>query len=339
MLKELFASCLMLHACAINNFNSVPSDPVDSCDINIVQDLELQPNNAISMNQIHGLYNFKQEIDYSELPQNSIINFNFPLDGSTSPYLGYYVPFYYNTNLYYLTGIRFSFNNYISPTCGLEFDYYDYDGHLDSIYYLITEGDINDVLPAGYLDIFFNVLPTYSLDSTKLSLFNSLFTHDDNEYVVSYNGYYSFFTTGGFSLSQNVDIGGSINAGVNGIYFSYSVYPQGNVYYTSYEYYDTLTQRYLVTGDAFTPVTNLIINGKMTYASYVALSNVGVFAYVRDSSYDNTDFHDLLFTIMDTPVYLISRLFNFELFGMNLFIAFSGLLTLAVVIMIIRKIW
>lgn len=73
--------------------------------------------------------------------------------------------------------------------------------------------------------------------------------------------------------------------------------------------------------------------------TYNELSQIGVFSYVRDTQYDDTDFHDLLFTIMDTPIYFFSRLFDFQFFGVNLYIALSGLITLAIVVIIIRKIW
>lgn len=58
--------------------------------------------------------------------------------------------------------------------------------------------------------------------------------------------------------------------------------------------------------------------------------------YTEGSGSDNT-FVGMIFAIADIPIHIISSIFGFELFGINLFVALCSILSLLMVIWVIRK--
>lgn len=60
--------------------------------------------------------------------------------------------------------------------------------------------------------------------------------------------------------------------------------------------------------------------------------------YYAGISLSGNDFHSLFNAIADTPILMIRSLFNFDLFGMNVFVAIMTMLTGIVVIYVVKKV-
>lgn len=83
-------------------------------------------------------------------------------------------------------------------------------------------------------------------------------------------------------------------------------------------------------------IGNIHITGLLPKYVRNALESYGIFQYVNDTP--PTTWYEMILSTMDAPIYYLRQLLSFELFGINLFIAFSGLMTLLVVIFVIKKV-
>lgn len=353
MILELIATGLLAYGVASNSVNRVYGNSNDSNDNHIVEKLDLPRNNAFS-NSVFGAYNWRDEFDwqdiYDSMPVNQIFTYEF--DASTS---NYYVPIWCNVfnqanssySYAYLQKIELSYrdDNTYDDDAVFTLYFYDYDGDTYNYTFTLWSG-----VPSTQQELIINFRQSYTFNDIYHHVFDIFFTSDDNTWVTSYNGYYNFANTttlfnAPFGVYGSIAFNNTITFGMSNTFVtqSNSGYANHNVWFDSY---DNTTLSYGVTRyyypfDRNSVVSsNLLFNNvKMSKTSYNYLGLVGIFSYQRDSSYDDTDFHDLLFGVMDSSLFMLSRLLNFDLFGMNLFVAFSGLLTLAVVIVVIRKIW
>lgn len=75
-------------------------------------------------------------------------------------------------------------------------------------------------------------------------------------------------------------------------------------------------------------------NSYITVSVYNLLSSYGVFSFV-DVNQDAT-LRDMFFSFVDVPIYTLSSLLSFELFGLDLFIALGSLLLVLLVFKIIK---
>ena len=70
---------------------------------------------------------------------------------------------------------------------------------------------------------------------------------------------------------------------------------------------------------------------------YNMLGTKGTFSYVQPQLPSDFSFRDFFFGIADTPLYYAWSLLNWDLFGLNLFVDFCGLCTLALIVFVIKK--
>lgn len=249
----------------------------------------------------------------------------------------------WGSHYYYLTEIEIYLD---ANNVELYLDYYDVysTGHIELDF--SNEDTLAD-FNSGYRDVILQFSNQYILHDDLAVVFDIFFTKEDNVYVKSYDGYYSFLNNL-TDINNNFFVHGSINfnnklsrymtnctdgmLGGNTSSFVCSYFDVIYLYYIPSVYSLPLNKNDVTSNQL------LLSNCKMSLNSYNTLSQVGSFTYVRDNSYDNTNFHDLIFTLMDSPIYMLSRLLSFELFGMNLFIALCGLLTLILIVALIKKI-
>ena len=302
---------------------------------------------AVTNNQatyVNGSYNFKDSFDFDtddfDLSDYEIV---FEDIGSVKSYLNPMSFYDGGGHFYYVYKINFNVN-YVS-TITLTFYYYDVYSSSSFSFSIIDDSLITD-LDSDYSDLIINFRNTYILDGDEAKLFNYCFTREDNALTTTYNGYYSFsnnlssinnwfFISGAISFNNRVynvftnkgdGVVGSSAVAVCGSYFNIE---QNQYYMQSFGL--PFDRNYVSSNNV------LMSNAKMTKYSYNNLTNVGVFAYQHDPTYDDADWKDLLFSVMDSPIYMISRLLNFEIFGINLYIALAGLLTIVVIVFCVRK--
>ena len=339
MFKTLFATLLLSTSIAT---------PTLKADV-------LQLKKAINVDsQIYGSYNlvdsFDDLFDYfneHHADDDFPTTFTWTINDSSFQSL---VPICFNDSQFkaysgYLKNISFDFEyGYLGDDTYVRlYGYYDTLMASEFFEFYIYEGmSLSDVdCPA----MIFSSYDIYFLDDIEMQLFNYIFTHDDNSYTTTYNGYYTFtsnsltfdriFVTGNTLFSQSLYFGFDNWFYPNDnkeLLFNYYNVENGGMSFTYFDYP-------FVDNQVNTSSNLLISNGKMTKSCYSYMSSVGIFAYVHDNTYDNATFKDLLFSIMDSPLYMITQLLSFELFGVNMFVALTGLLTIIVLLILIRKFW
>lgn len=323
MLKTLFATSLLLFSCSSGSLkHDVLDQPYQS------NKRELLGNSLIS-----GGYNWRNSFVEPESYENESFSIYFDL-GQSSPYANCV-----SNKFAYINKLEF---NYISSGdyYQIVFYYYPSGNHIDDIssftFGLYMDEEINDVT-SNYRDLIFYNRGTFYVTDNQFKIFNSYFTSQDNIFVTTYNGYYSFdysvntftqfFQIYGiiygdlyyYSMSNVTTAEG--NTQLNATLYSF----ENQYYYTNLIFKNGLPQNLNFTGV------------KMTRSTYSYLGQIGVFNYVRDTTHDNDTFKDLLFGVMDSPLYFIHMLLNFELFGTSVYIAFASLLTVLLAILFIRK--
>lgn len=300
---------------------------------------------------IQGTYNFNDSFNYDEF-QSYLVDHEYYYFDETylfdwipqpagQPQYTFAVPCSLNNQLYYIHSINLFYESgddvYVEFVIG--------DGTLSTplSYEVIIS---NNVSLSGELswthDFMFVILEGFNLPNEANCVWDFFFTHNDNQYLTTYNGYYSFanysstnytFTAFGSVLyKQNIYIGLGISPVYNSPYsdirFVYNNVMVGTYEISSFDVYSM----------PFPIGNNVLCNNlKMSLTSKSNLERIGVFAYVRDTSYDNADWQDLLFSVMDSPIYMINRLLSFEIFGLNLFVALAGLLTICALLILIKR--
>lgn len=351
MVLNLFGVSFLLFGSTLNITKSIFNIHNDSGNNNHVEKLDLPKQSAI-FNGLTGNYNFYNSYDFSELETGFSVDFNIQFDEDHT----FNCPLSTGQKLYFIEScyIDVSANRPSTPRADVTF--YCYDPNDPSDTYTFTINDIYDETDISdssteiyqYRDLFFNINNTIYLTDDEYLAFNLVFTKDDNLYVTSYNGYYNFLNNGYVPLNgESLDIFGYTIFN-NRVVFAMSGYAYQHSYLNRWDIvtFDTAQQHNVISTVNYpfksdqVSANNIYFNGvKMSVETYDLMTDIGVFAYVRDDSQYEGTFQDLLFSIMDSGVYMLSRLLNFELFGMNLFVALSGLLTLAIVVVVIRKIW
>lgn len=175
-------------------------------------------------------------------------------------------------------------------------------------------------------------------------IFDYFFTTENNDYTTSYYGYFTFFgnqyyyqpftafgtEAGNSMLMINMYTGAWYSGPYDSIMYDERYAPG-----TSTEGFDY--QQVSLPLNMQNYDKQILVNWKLSKSSYTALESVGAFGYLRDPTYDDASFQDLLFTVMDSPIYMLSRLLSFELFGTKLFIALTGLLAVAIIVVLIKR--
>lgn len=308
-------------------------------------DTVIHPNKAVTDTGLFGSYNFVDNLIDIPTEMSSAGNVSLVFeDNSSNGFVSLSTTGdWYTTRIWSCYQIDIEWLNN-GPYATVRF--YVFDTQATTFDFIYNYGSSLVDNQSYFQDTIINFNVPFYLHGLESIVFNTLFTKDNNYLTTTYTGYYNF-NLNLQSINTNVAVFGPItfdnqlfklftnkNNGVLGgstqlLFLGYDLDIDSYVYSPYNLPFDT----------NLTVSQNLLLSGvKMSLTTYNNLSNVGVFNYVRDTSYDDTDFEDLLFTVADTPVYFISQFLSFELFGMNLFVALSGLITLIVVIFIIRKI-
>lgn len=338
MFKELFASILLSGSIGAK---SLPvTTPVHTYKESAVF------NNTLSL---YGVFNLRQYYTFNEDITPAVYSLVLETRGegtTESPTWCNLCPFAYATTTYpdrqnYLYQIVFDHRYGTSVTIDMYF--YDMWGTEDYVSFTYEDGDTLDDLPNGVDSMFFYCPTNILLHDDLAKVFDETFTTEDTDYVVSYTGYYSFLASVssiptricvlGNMLFDNTSCFGFTNYGYNTETIAFLKYSLEYNTYQRVPYSLPFNKNIVSTG-------NLMMNGcKMSLNTKLYLEGIGYFGYVRDTSYDNVTFREFFFSIVDTPVYFASSLLSFELFGVNLFIALTGLLTLCCILLLIKKFW
>lgn len=176
----------------------------------------------------------------------------------------------------------------------------------------------------------------YTLDYDTWYLFNTFYSTAPNDYVNYYNGYYTLLSSG-INVDTKWQVFGycSVN---NNLCYRVDFY-QGECYGTGIDYssqsgvFSTdVVERGAIVGD-----TRILLNGVLInkYHTLPEMQRTGVFQFVQDST--TYEFKDIMISIADVPIRILTGLLSFQLFGIELYVAFMGVLTLVLIGIIIRK--
>lgn len=296
-----------------------------------------------NLTQIVGMYNFRNEINYDLLENyNETTNTYIVLDTSidneeTAKYTN---PIRYNENDYWLIGIYL--NVHPGVAVGIEFEWYDNEEEATTLnltwYWNNDLNELENQDQENYpRSIYFNIRQSILADEVTTNIFNALFTHEDNWYIKNYTGWYSFSsTTQGISWTANMY--GSITMGqtmyysatINGNFIKAQMYDPNNDVYK----YDAMALPFSTSQRG----TQWYLAGaKMTNEDKTKWESVGTFAYIPKTQPGEYSLRDLFFSLADTPIYFIYSIFNWQLFGANLFIAFIGLVSFALILLLFRR--
>lgn len=197
----------------------------------------------------------------------------------------------------------------------------------------IYNGDYVDDLGNNQdLTVFF---PTeVSLNDVSLQIFNSFFNGNGNSLVTSYTGWYSIINPS-YDIDSYLDVEGFFivdNNLYNHLHFAYE-----NAY----------TQLY--SKGTFSSPLHIIFNGQLQTKNFIYFDNVmlngtaraklsskGTFNYFYEPV--QYTFGEMIFSVMDAPIYMLSQLFSFELLGIQFYVAFMGVVTIVLICFVLKKI-
>lgn len=297
---------------------------------------------------IYGVYNLRDLYTFDLTIYSGVYDIVLEQRGegtTESPTWRQRCPFAYANQTYYRQNYiyQISFDHRYQGEVTIDMYFYDIYGSDDSVSFTWVDGEDVDDLGTDIASMFFYCHDSILLHGDIAKVFDECFTTADNNYTTTYTGYYSFLSTIS-SLPQNVCVlGNMLFDNTSSFGFTNYGYPSNKLGFFRYsiEYNAYSVYLYDLPFDKNVISTNnlMLTSCKMTKTTKTYLESVGFFGYVRDTSYDNVTFKDFFFSLVDTPVYFASSLLSFELFGVNLFIALTGLLTLCCILLLIKKFW
>lgn len=316
------------------------------------------PLRANESYQLHGTYvfrdNFEEMYDYfyETYPNGTyLFSQDFSAIGGSNYYRNL---FSYNSNFYY--------GGFDSFTLGIRKDtsilevkmYYDMDDNGVSSIIDIDYQDAGGILELtdlylgadnqntiNYHAIYINNYLRVS--KQDFDIFNVFYTSNGNFYNTAYNGYYTFVNNWSNSFYWTVPVTTVVDnnmhdmltrdttgGGNNGL-IAYSTYYQDTNAQYSTLIYDGENHTY--------PIRNrtIYLSGLMPNWLFNKFRACGTFGFVPQPVESYT-FGEFFFSIIDAPVYYLWSLFNIDLFGLNLFIAFCSMITLCIIVVVIRKV-
>lgn len=183
----------------------------------------------------------------------------------------------------------------------------------------------------------------YISDPNEIAIFELFISKEGNRYTNAYNGYYHLNNGNWYTNIYSYEYRGALII-TNAIMYtgiSYNSwndnqvalisttwnFEQGTTTYNNTNLYDNGT---------YSQTTNMSINGIIPYYVKQSMNAIGTFQYIDDTP--PTTWYEMILSTMDAPIYYLKSLLGFELFGINLFLAFSSLLTLVVIIAVMKKV-
>lgn len=292
---------------------------------------------------ISGYYNFK---DVMHWPQQGGSFYLTKEEEAIEAYI------YYENVYYQATQIQFFWSMDYPPYYSYHieanvYDWYDDESSTITITSTNTNEGVEDFIYLRNYNIdiqeFIVYFPgRFYYEDSRKETFSTFFTNANNEYISSYTGYFNFMTT--YNGSE-IDVRGNFIID-NQLYFElFDRYDSGELwarFYSTDDHGQPINKQRRIFGTANgTRVTpkdkNIYMNiPKFPESQKEQFEQIGVFQYIQD--HHDTTWYEMILSTMDAPIYYLTSLMNFELFGINLFIAFSSILTLVIIITVIKKV-
>lgn len=236
---------------------------------------------------------------------------------------------------------------------------------IDEVVYIAKAGDLNQIVGYGFSSTY-NDYYTYCFD------FSLLWDSTNVRFVdISNDGSYNFgyWNSTGYYNATETQISNILDA--------YTLYKE-EMYYDLFSVLGItgdIIREYSVSimnvGDLTVDSSNLVINALDSYSSYTnsydgstdfrsytnQMFNDTLSILIKDSNYrynlgaqdgyskgytDGVNESDVgknfLLTVFSVPSYVLSTIFNFEIFGINLYLLITFLLTIAIVGLVLKKI-
>lgn len=318
MLKEIFASILLSTSIATPSSKVVP----------------LRANEQ-SQVAINGYYNFKDEMEWP----NQYGSFYVKQTTDDIEMYVYYANYYNLVNEFKVT---YSFQNPPNYLIRIDITYYSEDDDTTRTEVWTSSGTNGGyTYLSNYSTEFKEMIlyfpSTFYYTETRNNAFSNFFTTLNNAYITSYNGYFNFALN---YSSTDLDLRGTFIID-NNLYYEVLDRDNGNLYGYYYDYVEgnRVFKYKRIFGSNVAPKNRNIFMqvSKLPNSQRDMLNQVGVFAYVQPEVQSYT-FGEFFFSILDAPIYYLSSLFSFELFGVNMFMALTSLLTLAILVLVIKKV-
>lgn len=240
--------------------------------------------------------------------------------------------------------LNYSMQNAPNYTMSIECLYYDEDEGYNTTGTWALGGGTNAQYKylSNYNDVAKNLIlyfpSQFYFNETSDNYFSGIFTHSNNAYITSYDGYINLAVN---YVSSDYDIYGNFIID-NSLYKSIFDEAGDTLMYGTYIDYNgneqIIKERYLFGNDRAPKDRNIYANiTKLPLVDKAKIENFAVFTYVQPAV-EQYSFSEFMFSIMDAPLYYLTSMFNFELFGMNMYVALASLVTLAIIIIVIKKV-
>jgi len=177
----------------------------------------------------------------------------------------------------------------------------------------------------------------YNVTQEQYFYWNCMFTKEGNPYNEVYTGWYTFSNYINVGSLSSFAVYGNVN--VANVLYNHLGYTPNELYAS---YFNATTQiNYVQTiyeNDKFNVDTqNVYFTGVMIPRDFkTILTGIGTFGYVPQ--YQQYTFGEMIFNVVDAPIYMLSQLFSFELFGIQFYVAFMGIVTVVLICFVLRKI-
>lgn len=307
MIKEIFASVLLVTSIGT---------PIISKD------------NSASSTSLYGGYCLREY--FNQMPSVTTAEYtiyNYQSYTDNAPDIKQYIVNEYDNTYFWSTTRTFTLETYIYNNVQ------HFGIYLSDSEYVIESGwifgtDLSDLdTDLNNLIIYFT--ERFYLEKNAYNLFMCMFTQEGNAEVVNYNGYYSFLNNLN-GVNENWYLYGHITANNN--LYNYICYIEGDSWANlNGEYQEDIVDNYKLIGSRLVLMNNVLIPKAMQQM----MLNTGAFTYVYEPV--QYTFADMIFNVVDAPIYMLSQLFSFKLFGVELYVAFTGVLTLLLMMFLVRK--
>lgn len=309
----------------------------------------LIPKKVYNANTVHGTYVFRDDFstylnEYKlKYPDHDVHEIDFSNQYGDTAFKGLFT---YN-NIYYIGVVE---------TFRIQIDYLENDIYMNIViedngtsngvfldYENINDANtLNKIIALNvnqdnvkyhtlYIDNYIN------FEYEEYDLFMCFYTQSGNQYNTYYNGWYHAINP----ITWNTYYPIKCQIIVENVMYPNFEFEQGK-WYAWYESVDSNGNNEYQEVEIYNngwKITdmNLYINGMLPNNIYTLMNNSGTFTYVQPPIEDYT-FQEFFFSIIDAPLYYIYSLFNWELFGISVFYAFCGLVTMAVVVIVVKKV-
>lgn len=318
MFKTLFATLMLATSMATPNLQHKPKKAAEET------------------TTINGYYNLKDEMSWpNQSGTFSIVQ--------ESDNIEAYV--YVNARYYKINNLRLSYSFTNPPTSSLSiagnvYDWYNDENINISYGASNTTGNYQELKyydSSNILGLILYFPSSFYYQSSRNNAFKDFFTRENNEFIESYSGYFSFALN--YTNSVIIDVRGSFLID-NNLYYEIYDYEHDEMWarYVSYNNENEITKNKCFMADDIAPQNrNIYMNvPKIPKAIKQQFETFGVFDYVEQ--HVPTSWYDMILSTMDAPIYYLTSMMNFELFGINLFMAFSSILTLVIIVAVIKKV-